>query len=438
MLLVFVEQRQLPGAVVGILTGPQQLPGQLLVVAHQAGGLAAQGDDAGAGQGGDVDHRAWLEAFDIGQRVAEHQAAFGVGIEDFDGLAAQGGDDVARAGGAAAGHVLGAGQHAHQVDRQLQFQRGAESAEHAGGAAHVVLHFIHAQAGLEADAAGIEGNALAHQRVGLLALLAAVVLHHDDAAWLVAALGHGEERTGAQFAQFLLVQHFDLQALEVLAQLPGLLGDVAGVTDVGRQVAQVTGEIHAGGDGLRMVGGLLDLRLFGLVAEQGDPAQRAGIGLLALEPIEYVLSTGEDFHQGAGAGIGIASLDLHILQGEGRIAATEVLQGACHRRDHLAPLAVVQFVRLAGADQQHAFGLDAGQLLEQQSLARLALQVAALEYRCNRACAGCIDALRGGSQDKVFADGQNQGGHFDDRRFRILYNKFHGVESPRQRVGFAG
>src|SRR5690606_22086295 len=98
LLLVLVEQPQLPGAVGGILTGTEQVPGQLRVVAHQAGGLAAQGDDAGAGQGGDVDHRAWLEAFDIGQRVAEHQAAFGVSIEDFDGLAAQGGDDVARAG----------------------------------------------------------------------------------------------------------------------------------------------------------------------------------------------------------------------------------------------------------------------------------------------------------------------------------------------------
>ena len=37
-------------------------------------------------------------------------------------LAAQGGNDVARTGRAATRHVLGAGQDAHQVDRQLEFQ----------------------------------------------------------------------------------------------------------------------------------------------------------------------------------------------------------------------------------------------------------------------------------------------------------------------------
>ena len=66
----------------------------------------AQRDDAGAGERGDVDHALRLEALGVGQRVAQDQAAFGVGVEDFDGLAGHGGDDVARLGGVAAGHVL--------------------------------------------------------------------------------------------------------------------------------------------------------------------------------------------------------------------------------------------------------------------------------------------------------------------------------------------
>ena len=144
LLLVLVMQRQLPGAVVGAFASLEDLPDQGVIVAHQAGDVAAQGDDAGAGEGGDVDHRLRLEALGVGQGIAQHQAAFRVGVEDFHGLPAHGGDDVARAGGAAAGHVLGAGQQAHQIDRQLQFQHGFQGAEHAGGAAHVVLHLIHA------------------------------------------------------------------------------------------------------------------------------------------------------------------------------------------------------------------------------------------------------------------------------------------------------
>src|SRR5690606_37450586 len=67
LLLIVVEQRQLPAAVVGGDAGVQQLPHQAVVIAHQAGGLAAQGDDAGAGEGGDVHHGPGLEALGVGE-----------------------------------------------------------------------------------------------------------------------------------------------------------------------------------------------------------------------------------------------------------------------------------------------------------------------------------------------------------------------------------
>src|SRR5690606_28012187 len=139
---------------------------QCVVVAHQTGDIAAQGDDAGAGEGGDVDHRLRLEALGVGQGIAQYQTAFGVGVEDLDGLPAHGRDDVTRARGATAGHVFGAGQQAHQVDRQLQLEHGPESAEHTGRAAHVVLHLVHAGSRLDADATGIEGDAFADQGEG--------------------------------------------------------------------------------------------------------------------------------------------------------------------------------------------------------------------------------------------------------------------------------
>jgi hypothetical protein len=141
-----------------------------VVVGEQAGGDVAQGDDAGAGEGGDVDHGDGVEALGVGERVAQDQAAFGVGVEDLDGLAGHGGDDVAGLDGASRRACSRWRDQADHVDRQLHLRDGLEGAEHAGGAAHVVLHLVHAGAGLEGDAAGVEGDALAHQHHRLVAL----------------------------------------------------------------------------------------------------------------------------------------------------------------------------------------------------------------------------------------------------------------------------
>ena len=46
----------------------------------------AQGDDAGAGQGGDVDDANRFETLGVGKGIAKNQPAFGIGIEDLYGL----------------------------------------------------------------------------------------------------------------------------------------------------------------------------------------------------------------------------------------------------------------------------------------------------------------------------------------------------------------
>ena len=66
--------------------------------AEHAGIIVAEGDDDGAGQGRKIDHELRLEAFFcVGERVGKHEAAFRVGVDDLDGLAGHGGDDVAGA-----------------------------------------------------------------------------------------------------------------------------------------------------------------------------------------------------------------------------------------------------------------------------------------------------------------------------------------------------
>ena len=114
--------------------------------AEQARIVVAQRDDAGAGQGGDVDDRGRVEALGVGQRVAQHQAAFGVGVEHFDGLAVHGGDDVARAWWRV---PVGMFSQLAMTPMTLSFRfisrDGAQGAQHRGGAAHVVLHLVHAR-----------------------------------------------------------------------------------------------------------------------------------------------------------------------------------------------------------------------------------------------------------------------------------------------------
>jgi hypothetical protein len=53
-------------------------------------------------------------------------------------------------------------------------------AQNAGGAAHVVFHFVHLGTRLERNAASIEGDALADQNDRLVASLAALVGQDDQ------------------------------------------------------------------------------------------------------------------------------------------------------------------------------------------------------------------------------------------------------------------
>ncbi|MNQ60247.1 hypothetical protein D3C85_745210 [compost metagenome] len=222
----------------------------------------------------------------------------------------------------------------------MQFEHGLEGAEHAGGAAHVVLHLVHAGGWLDADAAGVEGDALADQDEGLVGFLAALVVEHDQPRRLVAALGHGEEGAGAEFLELFLVEDLDLEVLEGLAQGLGLFGQVAGVAQVRRQVAEIAGEGHAAGNRPGMPGRALDLGLIGLVAEQGQLLQGLGVGLLALETIELVVAIGQALDDQAGFAVGVAALDLDIAQGQHGIAAAQGLQYAIGGSEHFAQLAV--------------------------------------------------------------------------------------------------
>ena len=195
-----------------------------------------------------VDHRHRLVALGVSHGVAQDQPTFGVGIENFDGLAGQAGDDVARSGGPPARHVLHRRNQTGHVERQLQFGAGAQRPQHAGRAAHVVFHLVHAFARLERDATGIEGHALADQYVGFMRRRPLPVIQTDQLGRLGATACHRQQRAHAQPFHVGLFQHLDPEGREFPRQRPGLFGQISWGAQIGGQIAQILGQLDAGAD----------------------------------------------------------------------------------------------------------------------------------------------------------------------------------------------
>ena len=136
-------------------------------------------DDNRAGQRRHVDDHVGLESPRVVKRVAEDQAALGVGVEDLDGETGGAGDDVAGLDGPTVGHVFAGGDQADDVERQVELGHGVHGADDAGRAAHVEFHFVHGRRIFERDATGVEGDALADQHHGR-AFGARVPMFDDD------------------------------------------------------------------------------------------------------------------------------------------------------------------------------------------------------------------------------------------------------------------
>ena len=99
----------------------------------------------------------------VPERVGQHEPAFGIGVDDLDGLARHRGDDVAGTLGVAVGHVFDQADDADGVDLGLAGGKRVHQAGHGGGTAHVALHVLHAAGRLDRNAAGVEDHALADE-----------------------------------------------------------------------------------------------------------------------------------------------------------------------------------------------------------------------------------------------------------------------------------
>ena len=84
---VLLTQGQAPELFAGGGQSSLELADGLVVVGERAAVEHAESDDAGAGEGCRVDEVGCAELAGVGESVGENQAAFGVGVDDVDGLA---------------------------------------------------------------------------------------------------------------------------------------------------------------------------------------------------------------------------------------------------------------------------------------------------------------------------------------------------------------
>src|SRR5262249_60418580 len=96
LLAVVVEERHRPYAIAGAVRHAAHRVDPRLGVAEQPARVLAQRDDDGAGERRDVDEVRRAEPPRVPEAVAQNEPAFGVGLDDLDGLPRCALPDVAR------------------------------------------------------------------------------------------------------------------------------------------------------------------------------------------------------------------------------------------------------------------------------------------------------------------------------------------------------
>ncbi len=246
---VVVDERQLPVALAGPVAGRHDLVVERLRRPERPGHEVAERPRHGAGQRRHVDEVGRAEPLGVGQRVAQDEAALGVGVGDVDLLAVERGDDVAGPGRVRAGHVLDGRGDRQERRAGRQPGDGGDGRDHGAGTGLVHLHLFHPAGRLDADPARIEADALADdgevpvERVALPFLARA---HDDHPRRVVAAATDRHEHAHPELGRPLGLDDVDPQ--------PVLLGDGAGLVGQDRRADVVRGAVRQRAGKVRALG----------------------------------------------------------------------------------------------------------------------------------------------------------------------------------------
>ena len=202
------------------------------IIAPEARGVLAQRHAAGARERGEIDNGCRLAVLArIRDRIRQHHATLGIGIDDLDVFPSVNRDDIARAVGLASRHVFGAGDDPHDVAFEAQLGDRSHRAEHRHPSAFVEHHVLHVLRGFDRDAARIESNGFSHERDRRLLFAAAAIFEHDQPRSARAALAHGDEASESSDAQLPFIEDGGDQ-LEILRHFQRVRREHLGIKQI--------------------------------------------------------------------------------------------------------------------------------------------------------------------------------------------------------------
>ena len=134
---------------------------KVIVVAEESSNGVAECSDHGASKGSEIDDVRCSNEACFGKSVRKHEATFGVGVVNHDGLSVLCGKDVTRQHRLVANGVFGEAANGAHLNREFKRCDGLDGCKSCCGTAHVANHLRHGFRRLEAKTTRVKRESFA-------------------------------------------------------------------------------------------------------------------------------------------------------------------------------------------------------------------------------------------------------------------------------------
>ena len=292
---VTVPQRQPPDRIMHRTSGLHDLFGQSIVLGVKRRQIGTECNAGRAGQRGILQDQFRLVLIGQCECIGQDQAAFGIGIADFDTQTLAACQHVTGPEGRTRNGIFHRRNQHAQPHGQIGRHDHRRGSQRGGRTAHVLFHQQHRRIGFDVEATGIKGHALADQGDFGMVGLSPDQIDQPRCARRGAADGMDHRIIGLQ--QIIAADHADIGAKLVGQRASGIL-DLLRAHVIGGRIDQITAHEHGfghGRDGMsihtfghdKLAGRLIGLFVTGeaIGAEREGQHGLFGIGPAAVEPV---------------------------------------------------------------------------------------------------------------------------------------------------------
>mmetsp|Transcript_22419 Transcript_22419/g.45113 ORF Transcript_22419/g.45113 Transcript_22419/m.45113 type:complete len:310 (-) Transcript_22419:963-1892(-) len=261
-LIVLFCQGHSPGLISRNLRNILETLGEIIVIGPNSANLLSERNHAGTGERGEFDD-GFASEFLVGvdESVGEGEASFGIGVEDLDGFAVGGGEDIGGDDGAATDHVLA------RSDNEMSFHslglhvtHCTSRTEYCRSTTAVEFHQFHHRC-LDVVSTGVKEESFPNDTNLFLDVTFAGLVSQMNKLWLrLASPSHTQIRTHTPLLAILFIQN---GARDTSSALLGnslcRIGETHGVQHIVGSVDNVFGErdslgdLFSGRDGCRQI-----------------------------------------------------------------------------------------------------------------------------------------------------------------------------------------